>query len=273
MSTSLAAIIFAGIIGSVSNPAMPQAGMDLASIEATTTAPKHGAVTASPDLALLQASAAQVDFGVFQSVAISAASLPAGAKWQDARQTDYRAFFTMECETAGFGACDSAFATTLQDVATRAATLDAHGMLDLVNRGVNRALTYRADAAIWNMGDYWANPVEMAQLGAGDCEDYAIAKYWLLRSLGVADENLQLVMLQDTRRQLFHAVLIAHVGGDSYVLDNVSNRLLADADYGQYQPIMSFAGTKNFIHGFAEGTTNVAAMPADLTMIAPGSGL
>lgn len=273
MSTNLAAVIFAGIIGSLSNSAMPEAGVDGPHIVPATTVAAHAAVTASPDLTRLDASATPTDFGVFQSVAISAARLPAAAKWQDARQTDYRAFFSADCETAGFGECDSDFATKLRAVAQTAAALDARGMLDLVNRSVNHSLTYRDDSAIWGMGDYWANPVEMAHQGAGDCEDYAIAKYWLLRSLGVADENLQLVMLQDTRRQLFHAVLVAHIDGDSYVLDNVSNRLLADKDYSQYRPIMSFAGTKNFIHGFAEGTTNVAAMPADLSMIAPGSNL
>ena len=40
----------------------------------------------------------------------------------------------------------------------------------------------------------------MARMGAGDCEDFAIAKYWLLSSLGVADEQLQMVVLQHTRR-------------------------------------------------------------------------
>jgi predicted transglutaminase-like cysteine proteinase len=38
----------------------------------------------------------------------------------------------------------------------------------------------------------------------------------------------QLVVLQDTRRQLFQAVLVIHTGSGAYVLDNVTNRLQLD---------------------------------------------
>jgi predicted transglutaminase-like cysteine proteinase len=206
---------------------------------------------------------APAKLGVFQSVAISAARLPAAGKWQDARKTDYSAMFGDNCVGAGFSGCDSRFATKIRGLSGKVAGLSDKAMLDLVNRTVNGAMTYRSDADVWGVGDYWATPVEMARKGAGDCEDFAIAKYWALRSLGVPEEKLQLVLLQDTRRQLFHAVLIAHTGSGAYVLDNVSNRLMADTAYAQYQPIMSFTGE----------TRAVADMPKDLSAVAPGMGL
>ncbi len=215
----------------------------------------------------------RADFGVFQSVAISAASLPAASKWQDARQTNYSAMFGPECEEAGFEHCNSAFAVQIQTLAEQAEGLSGAALLDRVNRTVNAAMTYKSDRAVWGVDDYWATPVEMAQQGAGDCEDFAIAKYWALRSLGLLDEQMQLVVLQDTRRQLFHAVLVVHTASGAYVLDNVSNRLLADTAYPQYQPIMSFAGSKNYIHGFASGSRNVAEIPRDLSAVMPGSGM
>jgi predicted transglutaminase-like cysteine proteinase len=181
--------------------------------------------------------------------------------------------FGANCESSGFAGCDARFTTKIRGLADQVAGLSDKAMLDLVNRTVNGAMTYKSDQAVWGVGDYWATPVEMARKGAGDCEDFAIAKYWALRSLGIPDDKLQLVLLQDTRRQLFHAVLIAHTGSGAYVLDNVSNRLLADTDYTQYQPIMSFAGERSYIHGFASNSRAVADMPKDLSAVAPGMGL
>lgn len=211
--------------------------------------------------------------GVFESVAISAARLPAASKWQEARKTDYAAMFGAHCAESGLAGCDSRFANKIRGIADQVAGLSDRDMLKLVNRTVNGAMTYKSDAAIWGTSDYWATPSEMARKGAGDCEDFALAKYWALRSLGVPDEKLQLVLLQDTRRQLFHAVLVAHLGSGSYVLDNVSNRLLVDTDIAQYQPIMSFAGERSYIHGFASNGRAVADMPKNLSAVAPGSGL
>jgi predicted transglutaminase-like cysteine proteinase len=211
--------------------------------------------------------------GVFKSVAISAARLPAAVKWQTARNRDYRALFQADCVSSGLRGCDSSLARELRGIANQTAGLSERDLLNLVNRKVNSAMRYREDSATWGRGDYWATPSEMAVKGAGDCEDFAIAKYWLLRSLGVADSQLQMVVLQDTRRRLFHAVLVVHTASGAYVLDNVSNRLQPDTAYAQYHPIMSFAGGKNYIHGFAAGSTAVAAMPRDLSAVAPGLGM
>lgn len=211
--------------------------------------------------------------GVFGSVAISAARIPAARKWQDVQATDYSAYFDNDCVSQGFEGCDSRFVTKIRDARNKASGLGDRDLLDLVNRTVNAAMTYKADRSVWGVGDYWATPVEMARKGAGDCEDYAIAKYWLLRSLGVPDEKLQMVLLQDTRRQLFHAILVVHTPSGPYVLDNVTNRLQLDTAYSQYQPIMSFANGRSYIHGFAGGTRTATAMPSDLSAVAPGLGL
>jgi predicted transglutaminase-like cysteine proteinase len=230
-------------------------------------------ITPTPrDLPLSKATSSS-GLGVFNSVAISAARLPAAGLWQEARQRDYTDLFNANCAASRLGSCDSRFATRLRNAASQVAGFTELEMLDHVNRAVNAAMTYRSDRAIWGVGDRWATPIEMAGKGAGDCEDFAIAKYWLLRSLGVSDDKLQMVVLQDTRRQLFHAVLVVHTASGAYVLDNVTNRLQLDTAYAQYQPIMSFAGGKNYIHGFAAGSTTVAAMPGDLSAVAPGLGM
>ena len=44
--------------------------------------------------------------------------------------------------------------------------------------------------------DYWETPVEALWKGAGDCEDYAIAKYFSLRHLGVSSDKLRITYVK-----------------------------------------------------------------------------
>lgn len=278
LSSALKLITVIAATTAVSVPAQAAStesvGANLVSISLPTPhalRPEQSAIVPAP--ALLQAPGATPPaLGVFSSVAISAARLPAAAKWQAARRKDFSALFGNDCAAAFASGCDSQLVRTLRGVAADTAGLSERAALDLVNRRVNGAIRYRSDRAIWGSNDYWATPAEIARKGAGDCEDFAITKYWLLRSMGVSEERMQLVLLQDTRRQLFHAVLVVHTAGGAYVLDNVSNRLRQDSAYGQYHPIMSFAGSKSYIHGFASGSRSVATTP-DLASVAPGMGM
>ncbi|HEY6612655.1 MAG TPA: transglutaminase-like cysteine peptidase, partial [Pseudomonas sp.] len=54
--------------------------------------------------------------------------------------------------------------------------LDEQQQLHLVNAFFNRTLLFIDDVRTWQQIDYWATPVEALIKGAGDCEDYAIAK-------------------------------------------------------------------------------------------------
>lgn len=207
--------------------------------------------------------------GVFDSTAISAAKLPAAGLWHAARAADASAVLDTGCDGTG-AACATPFAGKLRAIAAEAGRLEGRAVLDHVNTAVNKAMRYRADASLWGVGDYWADPTEIAKKGAGDCEDFALTKFWLLRELGIAEEQMQLVILQDTRRQLFHAVLVVHTATGAYVLDNVNSTLRQDTAYAQYTPIMSFSGSNSYIHGFASGSARVAAMPRNLASVMPG---
>lgn len=211
--------------------------------------------------------------GAFGSVAISAGTLPAARKWRSATGADYAALFTDDCERAGLAACDSALAVRLRKVRGQAEDLSGAALLEAVNTAVNAALAYGADRATWGQGDYWAPPTETAARGVGDCEDYAITKMWLLRSLGVSADALQLVVLQDTKKAVYHAVLAVHLEGRRYILDNLSARVRPDSDFASYMPIMSFVGDKSYIHGFERKRTDFAGMPKDLGSVSPGEGV
>ncbi len=106
-----------------------------------------------------------------------------------------------------------------------------------VNRFVNRAV-YRADIDNYGLRDYWATPLEFLAR-SGDCEDYAITKYQSLRRLGVAAEDLRLVVVHDMIRDLPHAVLAVLINGAVYILDNLSDTILEQSKVGQYVPYYS----------------------------------
>jgi len=184
------------------------------------------------------------DYGLFGSVALPMGTLPATKQWRSVSATDFTSQYGAHCRTA---ACATGVGALLTKAALKAEGQPALEALTLINSAVNHLIRYRSDAA-----DHWATPVETAARGAGDCEDFAIAKLWLLRSIGYAPDQLQLVILRDTRTSVFHAVLAVHVNDRRYILDNLSNRVLTDDVLKAYVPIESFAGDKTFIHGFAK---------------------
>ncbi len=210
--------------------------------------------------------------GSFGSVAISAKRLAMLPKWRRVTGKDHTALFADDCAQSGIEGCATPFAKRLR--AVRRSSLGASQLEQLraVDAAVDAALPYKADRRNWGRGDHWATPQEMASRGAGDCEDYAVAKFWLLRSLGFTADQLQLVVLRDSRRGLYHAVLVAHVGGKRYVLDNLSQDVRTDESYPSYLPIVSFVGARSYVHGFEGERSDIAQMPSDLSAVSPGSG-
>ena len=108
--------------------------------------------------------------------------------------------------------------------------------LFVVNKAVNR-YRYRSDKSIWGNRDYWAAPSEFFAKGKGDCEDFAIAKYYVLRALGFAAADMRLVIVKDMKAKDFHAVLAVSIDGIDYILDNRTNRLLVAEKQTYMKPI------------------------------------
>ena len=211
--------------------------------------------------------------GAFASFAISAGQLPFAKKWRGVTGADYTALFTGDCAGAGLAGCDSRLAIRLRRARSAAAGQSARAALETVNATVNAALVYGADRANWGQGDSWATPAETLSRGVGDCEEFAITKLWLLRSLGFDPGQLQLVVLQDTRKGVYHAVLAVHLDGERLILDNLAARVRPDSAFPSYLPIMSFVGDKSYIHGFEAQRSDFAQMPKDLASVSPGEGV
>lgn len=72
-----------------------------------------------------------------------------------------------------------------------AARLPEAARIGHVNAAFN-TFAYRTDREIHGADDYWDSPLEFVARGQGDCEDFAIAKYFLLLRSGVARDRLKL---------------------------------------------------------------------------------
>lgn len=106
--------------------------------------------------------------------------------------------------------------------------------MEKVNSWLNQ-YPYITDDELWGKSDYWETPGVFVDR-SGDCEDYAIAKYYTLRQLGWSDNELRLIVVQDTVRDIPHAVLEADIGDEKYILDNLATRPLLDRYVKQYTP-------------------------------------
>lgn len=76
-----------------------------------------------------------------------------------------------------------------------------------VNEFFNRQIRFGEDQEVWGQPDYWASPLETLARGAGDCEDFALAKYYSLRLLGIAEQRLRLVYTTLSSTGQAHMVL------------------------------------------------------------------
>ncbi|MCK6417481.1 MAG: transglutaminase-like cysteine peptidase [Alphaproteobacteria bacterium] len=137
------------------------------------------------------------------------------------------------------------------------AALSLKDMAAAVNALMNKQ-PYIADQENWGRSDYWATPVEFLDKG-GDCEDFAIAKYAALRALGVPEERLRLAIVQDTQRDMPHAVLAVYTPQGVFVLDNQIKTLVAAEQAGRYRPIYSINRQSWWLHTSPRETMIAAA--------------
>ena len=122
--------------------------------------------------------------------------------------------------------------------------LDEPDKLEAVNRLVNRSVAYVSDQQAWGQDDYWATPEETLRLGQGDCEDFAIAKYFALLKLGVAVERLRLTYVKALGRNSAHMVLAYYPSPNAQplILDNLNSKILPAAARRDLLPVYAFNG-------------------------------
>ena len=107
-------------------------------------------------------------------------------------------------------------------------------------------LTYKTDLMHWKKKDYWATPFEFIGTGAGDCEDYAIGKYFSLIKLGIPEDKLRITYViyqkANSRFEQAHMVLTYYhkTGAEPVILDNIDRRLQLASKRSDLKPVYSF---------------------------------
>jgi predicted transglutaminase-like cysteine proteinase len=85
---------------------------------------------------------------------------------------------------------------------------DKREQLQKINRYLNQ-VDYITDIENWGLNDYWATLKQFFSKD-GDCEDYAIAKYFSLKKLGFKTGDMRIAVVQDMNLNVPHAVLIVY---------------------------------------------------------------
>ncbi|TVQ96281.1 MAG: transglutaminase [Desulfovibrionales bacterium] len=122
-----------------------------------------------------------------------------------------------------------------------------------VSRFFHRHLRYETDIRLWGKEDYWATPLETLGMGRGDCEDWAIAKYFSLRLLGIDDRHLRLIYVRAGPRTGSggepHMVLgyYPDPAGEPLILDNMIRDVLPASRRTDLIPVFSFNSQGLFV--------------------------
>jgi len=161
--------------------------------------------------------------------------------------------------------------------ASLASTLTLEGsaigeQLQHISGSVNRLVSYKTDLQMHGQLDYWSTPNETLRRGGGDCEDYAILKMALLSRLGVPLSSMEIVVVKDTSRRLFHAVLSVSMNGKNFILDNMTDAVETDVAKWNYAPLFSISGEANYVFGYKSGQPKLVASISEITSVAPGAG-
>mgnify|MGYP003945745797 CR=1 FL=1 len=123
--------------------------------------------------------------------------------------------------------------------------------LDAVNRFFNQQLSFQDDTRIWGQIDYWATPEESLIKGAGDCEDYALAKYFSLRQLGIPSEKLRITYVKALTQNQAHMVLTFYStpAAEPLVLDNLIGDIRPASQRKDLLPVYAFNAEGLYLPG------------------------
>ena len=110
-----------------------------------------------------------------------------------------------------------------------------------VNGFFNR-LPSTTDAALWGAEEYWATPAEALSINGADCEDYAIAKYFALKELGVPVTRLRMVYARQAQSPEAHMVLAYYPEprADPLILDILDGTITPASRRPDLTPVYSF---------------------------------
>ena len=108
---------------------------------------------------------------------------------------------------------------------------DGLARIGLINRAINLAVKPTEDPFVWQ------SPLETLARGAGDCKDYAVAKYLALIEAGFPERDVKLVIVRDTAAREDHAIVAVRINAAWFLLDNRWLALIRDVELPRAEPL------------------------------------
>ena len=195
---------------------------------------------------------AEVRNGLFGSIEFKSTELSAFKKWADQRsrhnndlhqseKTPYKA--DQNCRrTKAFKCVDQAWQEMINSVRNQ----PDKDKMETVNKYLNES-SYITDMVNWHQEDYWATINQF--LGKdGDCEDYAIAKYYSLKELGFKVDQMRIVIVHDNNLNIAHAILAVYLKDKIWILDNQVSHIISSDQVVHYRPLYSINENAWWLH-------------------------
>lgn len=136
-----------------------------------------------------------------------------------------------------------------------------------INTFFNRRIRFADDIDVWQQSDFWATPLETLSRAAGDCEDFAIAKYASLILIGIPSEQLRLIYVRariggpDSKLSQAHMVVgyFPTPKAEPLILDNLISEIRPASRRPDLTPIFSFGSHGLWLGGARQSVADPTA--------------
>jgi len=128
-------------------------------------------------------------------------------------------------------------------------SLEEDKQIENVNNFFN-LLRFVDDIKLWGVSNYWATPLEFLGANGGDCEDFAIAKYFTLLELGIPDKKMRITMVKAVTLDQYHMVVAYYEtpGSVPLILDNINGKIKPATQRKDLIPVYSFNGKQLWLN-------------------------
>src|SRR5262245_54466770 len=185
--------------------------------------------------------------GRTKTIALESSEWDISAKWEDLRSRMRIEEQVIESCRTDLSYCPETARLFLEIVALGRQS-EGRARLGVINRAVNLRIKPASDWVQYRVDDFWSAPLATLRAGAGDCEDYAILKYAALRELGIAPDDLRLMIVHDIRHSSNHAILAVRNEKQWLILDNRTFVLVKAEDARHYLSlvVLDHRGARKF---------------------------
>mgnify|MGYP003143547727 CR=1 FL=1 len=183
----------------------------------------------------------------FLSYSLAVGRVGATASWNRSSRIARSELSSLKRCMGNPASCSSRGLRIWAETVNQLASIPAARRLAAVNSAINKVGRYRSDAAVYGVPDYWASPVEFFTNG-GDCEDFALAKYWTLKALGARSEDMRVVVVKIRSSSEGHALLQVGRSNGAHLMDNRTNAVSRAAVDRRYAPIYAVSNAGSWLY-------------------------